>query len=103
MKTYRTAQVATLIGLHPNTIRRYEDWELIPAPERLANGYRVYTEFHVDLIKMSRKAFQIELLHANLRRTMIDVIKTSAEKDFEAAHGHLKIYLKILQSEKNES
>ena len=99
MKTYRTAQVATLIGLHPNTIRRYEEWELIPAPERLANGYRVYTEFHVDLIKMSRKAFQIELLHANLRRTMIDVIKASAEKDFKVAQEQLLNYLRILQSE----
>lgn len=32
MKTYRTSEVAAIVGLHPNTIRRYEEWALIPIP-----------------------------------------------------------------------
>ena len=41
MATYKTAEVAAMIGVHPNTVRLYEKMKLIPKPERLSNGYRV--------------------------------------------------------------
>lgn len=96
---YRTSEVAKIIGLHPNTIRKYEAWGLIPQPQRLPNGYRIYTDFHVDLIKLSRKAFQIELLHSNLRRTMVEVIKAAAKKEFISGHQQLLRYQKIIDDE----
>lgn len=40
-ETFRTSEIAALIGVHPNTVRLYEELELIPKPERLPNGYRV--------------------------------------------------------------
>ena len=43
MTTYKTAQVAQMIGIHPNTVRLYEELKLIPKPARRANGYRVFT------------------------------------------------------------
>lgn len=43
IKTYRTAQVAEMIGVHSNTVRLYEELGLIPKAERETNGYRVYT------------------------------------------------------------
>ena len=45
MNTYTTADVAAIIGVHPNTVRMYEAWGLIPRVERKANGYRVFTDF----------------------------------------------------------
>lgn len=99
MNTYRTSEVAKIIGLHPNTIRKYEEWALIPQPQRLPNGYRVYTDFHVDLIKLSRKAFQIELLHSNLRKTMIEMVKAAAKKEFFEAHHQLLCYQQIIDEE----
>ena len=47
MATYKTAEVAAMIGVHPNTVRLYEKMKLIPKPERLSNGYRVFTDFHI--------------------------------------------------------
>lgn len=44
MATYKTAEVAAIIGIHPSTVRLYEKLKLIPQPERLPNGYRVFTE-----------------------------------------------------------
>ena len=38
MKTYRTAQVAQIIGIHPNTVRLYEELGLISRPERRGGG-----------------------------------------------------------------
>ena len=45
--TYSTSQIAKIVGLHPNTVRKYEEWGLIHKPERKKNGYRVYTDIHI--------------------------------------------------------
>lgn len=50
MNTYRTSEIAEIIGVHPNTVRLYEELGLIPKPGRLPNGYRVFTELHLSLI-----------------------------------------------------
>lgn len=41
MNTYKTIDIARIIGIHINTVRLYEKCSLIPKPERLNNGYRV--------------------------------------------------------------
>ena len=43
--TYSTSDVAKLIGIHPNTVRLYEDLGLITRTERKENGYRIFTDF----------------------------------------------------------
>jgi len=45
--TYTTSQVAQIIGIHPNTVRLYEELQLITPPERKANGYRIFTDLHI--------------------------------------------------------
>lgn len=93
MKTYRTSEVAALVNLHPNTIRRYEEWALIPIPPRAENGYRVFTDYHVETIKIAQKAFQIEVLQSGLRLIMVDMVKAVARYDFEHAQRLLDQYL----------
>lgn len=97
--TYYTSEVAKLVGLHPNTIRRYEEWELIPKPQRAANGYRMFTQYHVELIRLARIAFQIEVLQSGLRRKMVDVIKALALYDFEDAEQLIKDYQRLADQE----
>ena len=75
MNTYRTTDVATAIGIHPNTVRLYEELGLIPTPERESNGYRIFTEFHIQQFLLARTAFQIEVLQGGLRKKIISVIK----------------------------
>ena len=60
MKTYKTSEVAKIIGVHPNTVRMYEEWELIPKAERMPNGYRIFTDFHIEQFKLARLAFKAE-------------------------------------------
>ena len=62
MNTYTTSEVAKMIGIHPNTVRLYEEWGLIPNAERKANGYRIFTDFHIEQFRLARTAFQIEVL-----------------------------------------
>ena len=82
MKTYRTAEVANIIGIHPNTVRLYEELGLIPKPERKPNGYRVFTDFHIEQFKLARLALQVEVLQNGLRKKILQVVKASATCDF---------------------
>ena len=66
MNTYMTSDVAKIIGIHPNTVRMYEEWGLIPLAERKANGYRVFTDYHIEQLRLARIAFQIEVLQNGL-------------------------------------
>lgn len=38
MNTYKTSEIAHRFGIHPNTVRLYEELELIPKPERKWRG-----------------------------------------------------------------
>ena len=59
MNQYRTIDVARRIGIHVNTVRLYEKCALIPKPERLPNGYRVFTDLHIEQLKLAEEAIQI--------------------------------------------
>lgn len=103
MKTYRTAQVAARIGIHPNTVRLYEAWGLIPKPERLDNGYRVFTDLHIRQMQLARTAFQVEVLQNGLRAKIIEVVKTSARGEYDEAMTLTEEYLHQLKQERNNA
>ena len=99
MTTYKTAEVAAIIGIHPNTVRLYEKLELIPKPRRLSNGYRVFTEFHIKQCKLIRLAFQVEILQNGLRKKIVQMITVSATGDFDTAIALTKSYLEQIGRE----
>ncbi len=102
MITYKTAQVAAIIGIHPNTVRLYEKLQLIPKPERLSNGYRVFTDFHIWQCRLIRLAFQIEVLQNGLRKKIVQMIMISATGDFDTAITLTQEYLaQIKQEQRN--
>lgn len=83
--TYKTNDIARIIGIHVNTVRLYEACGLIPRPERRSNGYRVFTDLHVEQFKLARAALKVEVLQNGLRKKAVDIIKTSAAGEYEAA------------------
>lgn len=48
---YYISEVAKIVGRHPNTIRNYVHRGLISKPEREWNGWRVFTNEHINQIK----------------------------------------------------
>lgn len=99
MNTYRTSQAAEIIGVHPNTVRLYEDLNLIPKAERKENGYRVFTDFHLDVFRLARTAFQIEVLQGGLRKKIVQMVKTTAAGDLDAALILIAEYLELVRQE----
>lgn len=103
MTTYKTAEVAAIIGIHPNTVRLYEKLKLIPKPERLSNGYRVFTDFHIKQCKLIRLAFQIEVLQNGLRKKIAQMIMVSATGDFDTAITLTEEYLTQIKQERGNA
>ncbi|TCL54582.1 DNA-binding transcriptional MerR regulator [Kineothrix alysoides] len=103
MNTYKTSEIARCIGVHPNTVRLYEELALIPEPERKANGYRIFTDFHMEQMKLARTALQVEVLQNGLRKQSIAIIKTSASGDFDKAIGLTKQYLQQIENEQKNA
>ena len=85
MNTYKTNEIALLTGVHPNTVRFYEEVGFITPPERLKNGYRVFTELHLKQMELARLAMRAEVLQNGLRKKAIEVIHLCAALDFDRA------------------
>ena len=103
MATYKTSEVAAIIGIHPNTVRLYEKLELIPKSERLSNGYRVFTDFHIEQCRLVRIAFQVEVLQNGLRKKITKMIKASATGDFDTAILLINEYLEQIKQERTNA
>ena len=103
MNTYTTSDVAKVIGIHPNTVRMYEEWGLIPLAERKSNGYRIFTDFHIEQLRLARIAFQIEVLQNGLRKKVVEIIKLSAKRDFDKALMFAEEYRSQIQREQRNA
>ena len=80
MQTYRTSEVAKIVGIHPNTVRLYESIGFISTPIRSDNGYRCFTERQLFELKLARLALKAEILHKGLRQQAVSIIKTSCNR-----------------------
>ena len=103
MNTYTTSEAAKIIGIHPNTVRKYEEWGLIQQAERKPNGYRIFTDFHIEQLKLIRIAFKIEVLQNGLRKKIVETVKVSASRDFDKALCFAEEYRKQIQREQRNT
>ncbi len=100
MKTYKTAQIANIIGVHPNTIRFYEEMKLLPIIPRTESGYRVFNDRHLDQLWLLRTAFRAEIISDRLRQEVYQIVKTAAAEDICGAYQGTQRYLEHLREEK---
>lgn len=90
--TYKIGEVAKKAGVNKETIRYYEERDLIPAPDRRRSGYRIFTQRHIDQIKFIKRAQQLgftlseikELLELRLDEdTSCSEIKEEARQKYQ--------------------
>ena len=62
---YSTSQIAKIVGVHPNTVRMYEQWGFIQKPRRKENGYRVFNDIHIKQSELQEKNIHIALLRVS--------------------------------------
>ena len=98
-----TSKIAKIVGCHPNTVRLYEAWGLLPPVPRAANGYRLYTEDHLDQMRLARTALNTPWSGRNLRHAATDLIHQSARGDLGGALESAYRYLVLVQTERNQA
>ncbi|MCR1840308.1 MerR family transcriptional regulator [Murimonas intestini] len=103
MNTYKTTEIANIIGIHPNTVRLYEKLGLIPEARRKENGYRIFTDLHIEQFRLARAALKVEILQNGLRKKAMNIIKVSAAGNFDKALILTDEYLSQLEQEKNNA
>jgi DNA-binding transcriptional MerR regulator len=101
LKFLRTSDLAHAVGIHPNTVRRYEEWGLIPPVERSETGYRMFTQRHLDCLRLARMIYAAEYPGRDLRASANEIIQCAVEDDWqgalEKAQGHLVLVRKELE------
>jgi len=89
----RTSDLARAVGVHPNTVRLYVQWGLVPPVERSPAGYRLFTQRHLDCLRLARMIYAAPYPGRGFRALGNDIIQSAVADDwhgaFEKAHDHL--------------
>ena len=85
MKPLRTSDLARAVGIHPNTVRLYVDWGLIPPVERNESGYRIFTQKHLDCLRLARTIYAARYPGRDLRALGNEIIQCAAADSFAEA------------------
>ncbi len=99
-RALRTSEVATAVGVHPNTVRLYEAWGLLPPIPRSPSGYRQFTEAHIDQLRLARKAFVGAWPGRPIRRAAVAAVKRAASGDLGGALEQAYELLAVVQAER---
>ena len=69
-KALLIGRLAKLSGVRPDTIRFYERSGLLPKPQRLASGYRIYDDAALKQVRFIRKAQALGFSLDEIQRIM---------------------------------
>jgi len=99
----RTSDIAKAVGVHPNTVRLYEQWGLLPPIPRTPSGYRQFTPFHLDQMRLARLAFTGPWHGRLLRKSIVAVVKQAAIGDVTGARNMADTHLALARSERAQA
>ncbi|MCP5099957.1 MAG: MerR family transcriptional regulator [Chloroflexi bacterium] len=97
-KFLRTSQIAKHVGVHPNTVRLYEEWGFLPPIPRSRSGYRQFTAVHLAQMKLARIALQWP--YPGGKTVVVDLIKQASVSNLEKALQLANQYLAQVRAER---
>jgi DNA-binding transcriptional MerR regulator len=98
-KFLRTSDLARLVGVHPNTVRKYVDWGLIPPVERTPSGYRIFTQQHLDCMRLARLIYSAPYPGRGFRAVGTEIIRRAVLDDWQGALEKAQEHLALVQAE----
>ena len=102
-KYYRTSDLARAVGIHPNTVRMYVEWGLIPPVERSPTGYRLFTQHHMDCIRLARLIYAADYPGRTLRASSNAVIEAAVAGDWNEALEEAGAHLDRVRAELHQA
>jgi DNA-binding transcriptional MerR regulator len=97
----RTSDVARAVGVHPNTVRLYEEWGFIPPVPRSAHGYRLYSRRHVDLMRLARTILHYP--YPGGKDPTLDMVRRAVAGDLAGALAAGRAYVAQIQAERAQA
>ena len=99
----RTSDIARAVGVHPNTVRLYEEWGFLPPIPRSANGYRLFTDAHLAQMHLARSALHGSWPGRNIRRSAVALVRRAASGDLGGALEQAYSHLALVQAERAQA
>ena len=84
-KFLRTSDLARSVGIHPNTVRLYVDWGLVPPVERSPSGYRLFTQRHLNCLRLARMIYAAPYPGRGFRALGNEIIRCAVVDDWQGA------------------
>ncbi len=98
----KTSDLAKAAGVHVNTIRLLEAQGFLPAPPRGENGYRLYTQMHLEQAKLARLALAWPYIVGE-KQMLIDLVLSAAAGDLGMAMELAYRYLARVRVERTSA
>jgi MerR family mercuric resistance operon transcriptional regulator len=96
--TYKIGEVASRANVNKETVRYYENRDLIPKPDRRHSGYRIFTQLHIDQIRFIKRAQELGFTLTEIKE-LLDLRKdedtTCSEIKAEAREKYQDVEQKI--------
>ncbi len=102
-KYLRTSDLAKAAGIHPNTVRLYEQWGFLPPIPRSPKGYRQFTETHRDLLRLARLALHCTIIGGDVRQAALAMSFTAAKGDLGGALELAYQFVARIQAERAQA
>jgi DNA-binding transcriptional MerR regulator/DNA-binding Xre family transcriptional regulator len=99
VQIYKTAELAREVGVHPNTIRFYENAGLISQAPRENNGYRIFTVRHLYQIRICRCILGIIWTGRVIRASAMKILEAMREWDISKAMSCAQAHMKLVEKE----
>ncbi|HET9979601.1 MAG TPA: MerR family transcriptional regulator [Ktedonobacterales bacterium] len=99
----RTTDLARAAGVHSNTVRRYEQRGLLPPAERGANGYRRFSQRHLDCLRVAR-AVQMDTYPGRaFRVSAAPILRRALADDWAGALERGDAHLAFVRAERAQA
>jgi DNA-binding transcriptional MerR regulator len=102
-KNLRTSDVARAAGVHPNTVRLYEEWGFLPPIPRTRSGYRQFSADHVDQMRLARAALGGPWPGRNIKQSALNLVRQAASGDLGGALEQAYTHLALVQGERAQA
>jgi hypothetical protein len=103
MAQLRTSDLATAVGVHPNTVRRYAERGFLSPVARSASGYRHFTPRHVDCLRVAHQVYYAQYPSAPIRHLGLRIIQATASGDLRGALALTHGYRAFVQAERAQT
>ncbi|HEY1390189.1 MAG TPA: MerR family transcriptional regulator [Ktedonobacterales bacterium] len=103
MTALRTSDLARAVGVHPNTVRRYVERGWLPPVQRGANGYRIFTQQHLDCLRVASIVYIATYPGRALRPSASKILQSAVANDWGAALERARAHLALAHSERAQA